>query len=319
LEAELVPKAGYSIEWISISGLRGKGLVDWLNAPLKLLAALFQALNVLRRQQPAAVLGLGGFVSGPGGLGAWLLRRPLLIHEQNAIAGTTNRLLAHLACQVMEGFSGTFPATVGAEWIGNPVREVIERLSEPQDRLRGRSGPLRLLVLGGSQGSQVLNEILPQALALLTPKTRPQVWHQCGTRHREESVAAAYQTAGVEARIMPFIDEMAEAYAWADLVLCRAGALTVAELMAAGVASLLVPFPFAVDDHQQANARYLVNEGAALLLPENEFTPHRLAGELERLGMNRSALIAMAQLARQLHRAGATRRVAERCLEVASG
>lgn len=318
LEAELVPKAGYPIEWISISGLRGKGLASWLIAPGRLLVALFQALGTLRRQRPAAVLGLGGFVSGPGGLSAWLLRRPLLIHEQNAIAGTTNRWLAYLACQAMEGFAGAFPATVKAEWVGNPVREAIEKLPEPKDRLRERRGPLRLLVLGGSQGSLVLNKTLPQALALLTSKVRPQVWHQCGGRQWEEAVAA-YQRAEVEARLMPFIDEMAEAYAWADLVLCRAGALTVSELMAAGIGSLLVPFPFAIDNHQQANARYLVDAGAALLLPENELTSQRLAGELERLERDRDALITMAQLARGLYRPGASRHIADRCLEVANG
>ncbi|QBQ53417.1 undecaprenyldiphospho-muramoylpentapeptide beta-N-acetylglucosaminyltransferase [Nitrosococcus wardiae] len=318
LEAKLVPRAGYSMEWISIGGLRGKGLVNWLRAPFKLLLALSQALRALYRWQPAVVLGLGGFASGPGGLGAWLLRRPLLIHEQNAIAGTTNRLLAHLACRVMEAFPGTFPAAMKAEWTGNPVREAIEALPEPQSRFQNRKGRFRLLVLGGSQGARVFNEMLPEALALLTPEARPEVWHQCGPRQWEGTVAA-YQAVGVESRLVPFIDEMAEAYAWADLVLGRAGALTIAELMAAGVASLLVPFPFAIDDHQRVNAGYLVEAGAARLLPEKEVTPQRLAREIERLGADRFALMTMAQIARQLHRVGAAQRVAERCLEVASG
>ncbi|ADE13676.1 UDP-N-acetylglucosamine--N-acetylmuramyl-(pentapeptide) pyrophosphoryl-undecaprenol N-acetylglucosamine transferase [Nitrosococcus halophilus Nc 4] len=318
LEAELVPKAGYPMEWISIGGLRGKGWANWLRAPFKLLLALFQALNALRRQQPTVVLGLGGFASGPGGLGAWLLGRPLLIHEQNAIAGTTNRLLSHLACRVMEAFPGTFPAAMEAECTGNPVREGIEALPEPQTRFQDRRDRFRLLVLGGSQGARVLNEMLPQALALLPPEARPQVWHQCGPRQWEKAVAA-YRAAGVESRLVPFIDEMAEAYAWADLVLCRAGALTIAELMAAGIGSLLVPFPLAIDDHQRANADYLVDAGAALLLPEKEVTPQRLAGEIERLGGDRFTLMTMAQIARQLHRVGAARRVAERCLEVARG
>lgn len=318
LEAELVPRAGYPMEWISIAGFRGKGLGNWLKAPFKLGVALLQALSILRRQQPAAVLGLGGFVSAPGGLGAWLLRRPLLIHEQNAIAGTANRLLAHLACRVMEAFPGAFPAAMTAECTGNPVREAIERLPEPHARLQGRRGSLRLLVLGGSQGARVFNELLPRALTLLAPEARPQIWHQCGPRQWEGAVAA-YRAAGVEVRLVPFIEDMAEAYAWADLVLCRAGALTVTELMAAGIGSLLVPFPFAIDDHQRANARYLVEAGAAFLLPEKTLTAQQLAAEIARLGADRSALMSMAEAARQLHRGGAARRVAERCLEVAGG
>ncbi|KFI21513.1 undecaprenyldiphospho-muramoylpentapeptide beta-N-acetylglucosaminyltransferase [Nitrosococcus oceani] len=318
LEAELVPKAGYPIEWISIGGLRGKGLTHWLRAPFKLLFALFQALRALRRWRPAVVLGLGGFVSGPGGLGAWLLRRPLLIHEQNAIVGTANRLLAPLAGRVMEAFPGTFPPARKAEWTGNPVRESIEQLSKSRAWLQARQGRFHLLVLGGSQGARILNETVPQALALLPTKVRPQVWHQCGSRQWDETVAA-YRAAGVEARLVPFIDDMAAAYAWADLVVCRAGALTVAELMAAGIGALLVPFPLAIDDHQRANADYLVGAGAALLLPEKELSPSRLAQEIERLGADCSTFISMAQAARQLHRVGAAQRVAERCLEVANG
>lgn len=318
LEAELVPKAGYPIEWISISGLRGKGITNGLTAPFRLMLALFQALTALHRQQPVAVLGLGGFVSGPGGVGAWLQRRPLLIHEQNAIAGTTNRLLARLACRVMEGFPESFPGRIAAQWTGNPVRESIESLPEPQLRFQNRSGRLRLLVLGGSQGARVLNETLPQALVLLAPGIRPEVWHQCGARQWEVTVAA-YQAADITARLAPFIDDMAEAYSWADVVLCRAGALTLAELMAAGVGSLLVPFPFAVDDHQRANACALVKAGAARLLPEKELTPQRLAEELKGLEAERSALISMAQRARKLHRPGAAQRIAEHCLEVAHG
>lgn len=318
LEAELVPKAGYPIEWISIGGLRGKGLVNGLTAPFKLLIALFQALIALRRQRPMAVLGLGGFVSGPGGVGAWLQRRPLLIHEQNAIAGTTNRLLSRLACRVMEAFPGSFPDRIATQWTGNPVREAIESLPEPQIRFQNRSGRLHLLVMGGSQGAWALNKTLPQALALLAPGIRPEVWHQCGARQWEETVAA-YQAAGVMVRLAPFIDEMAEAYRWADLVLCRAGALTLAELMAAGIGSLLVPFPFAIDDHQRVNACALVKAGAARLLPEKELSPQRLAEELKNLGADRCALITMARRARQLHRAGAAQRIAEHCLEVARG
>ncbi len=318
LEATLVPKAGYPIEWISVGGLRGRGLANGLTAPFKLLIALFQTLLAFHRQRPTAVLGLGGFVSGPGGVGAWLQRRPLLIHEQNTVVGTTNRLLARLARRAMEGFPGTFPAAIAAEYTGNPVRAAIESLPEPQIRFQRRNGRLRLLVLGGSQGARVFNETLPQALALLTPKICPKVWHQCGARHWEGAVAA-YQAAGVRAHVVPFIDVMAEAYGWADLVLCRAGALTISELMAAGIGSLLVPFPFAIDDHQRANACFLVKVGAARLLPENELAPQRLAEELESLGTDRGALFTMARIARRLHRAGAAQRVAEYCWEAASG
>jgi UDP-N-acetylglucosamine--N-acetylmuramyl-(pentapeptide) pyrophosphoryl-undecaprenol N-acetylglucosamine transferase len=318
LEDEMVPEAGYPLERIAISGLRGKGVFSWFSAPFKLSLALLQALFILHRQQPAAVLGLGGFASGPGGLGAWLLRQPLLIHEQNAIAGATNRLLAHLACRVMEAFPATFPAPVQAEHTGNPVRKAIEALPEPRERFLERNGPLRLLVLGGSQGARMLNTTLPQALARLAPDRRPEVWHQCGRRRWEEAVAA-YQAAGVAVRLTPFIDNMAEAYAWADLVLARAGALTVTELMAAGLGAILIPFPFAADNHQQANARYLVEAKAALLLPEKELTPQRLAEDLKRLGADRGTLVAMAQAARRLHRRGAARRVAQYCLGVAHG
>lgn len=318
LEATLVPSAGYPVEWITISGLRGKGIVSGMIAPFQLLVAFSQSWLALSRWKPAAILGLGGFVSGPGGIGAWLQGCPLLIHEQNAIAGTANRWLARLACRVMEGFPGAFAEAIAAEYTGNPVRAALESLPGPSLRLPKRSGRLRLLVLGGSQGARVLNETLPPTLALLAPSIRPEVWHQCGAR-QWENAAAAYQTAGLTACLTPFIEDMAGAYGWADLVLCRAGALTISELMAAGVGSLLVPFPFAIDNHQRANARFLVEAGAARLLPEHQLTPRRLAQELEPLGANRRALLAMAQAARWLHPAGAARRVAGYCWEAADG
>jgi UDP-N-acetylglucosamine--N-acetylmuramyl-(pentapeptide) pyrophosphoryl-undecaprenol N-acetylglucosamine transferase len=256
MEAKRVPEAGFPLDWVEVRGLRGKGVVGWLLAPFRLLRALIQALAVMRRRAPDVVLGMGGFVSGPGGLAARLSGRPLVIHEQNAIPGLTNRLLSRLAGRVLVGFPGTFPGR--ERHTGNPVRAAIARLPEPAARLAGRSGPMRLLVLGGSQGALGLNRVVPEALAELSPEARPEVWHQAGERH----VALAqeeYGQAGVEGRVVAFIDDMSVAYAWADLVLCRAGALTIAELAAAGVGALLVPYPHAVDDHQSANAAFLAD------------------------------------------------------------
>lgn len=318
LEAELVPKAGIEIEWISISGLRGKGLLGWLLAPLRLSKALFQSLEVIMRRRPMAVLGMGGFVAGPGGLMTWLLRKPLVIHEQNAIAGLTNRLLARVAGRVIEAFPGTFPKSRNALAIGNPVRASIAALAVPDQRMAGREGPLRLLVVGGSLGAKALNETVPTALALMSEMDRPEVWHQTGRRNLDDT-NACYKQKNVAARIDAFIDDMAEAYAWADLVICRAGALTVSELAAAGVASLLVPFPHAVDDHQSANARYLADVGAALLLPQFELDGKRLSEVL--LGFVRDAhagrveLRAMANKARAKAIVDAARRVADICEE----
>lgn len=313
LEAQLVPAAGIPVEWVAISGLRGKGALSWLLAPFKLALALFQSAGILLRRRPVAVLGMGGFVAGPGGLAAWLLRRPLLIHEQNAVAGMTNRLLARLARCVMEAF----PGSLGPEAIltGNPVRPEIAALPAPEQRLAGRSDRLRLLVLGGSLGAQALNETVPAALAQIEPARRPEVWHQAGARNID-AARRSYAEAGVAARVMPFIDNMAEAYAWADLVLCRAGALTVAELAAAGVGSILVPFPHAVDDHQTRNAEYLVREGAALLIPQRQLDAVRLRDLLLELGQDRGRLLGMATAARRVARPDAAERVASLCLDV---
>lgn len=297
IEARLVPAAGIPVEWIGVGGLRGKGLMTLLRAPFTLLRALWQAIAALRRQRPAVVVGLGGYVTGPGGLAAWLLRRPLVIHEQNAVAGLTNRVLARLAEPVLEAFPGSFPTARRARAIGNPVRAAFRALAAPEVRYRARSGVLRLLVVGGSQGAAKLNATVPAALALLPPGTY-EVRHQAG----ERGLAAArdaYAAAGVSARIEPFIDDMAAAYADADLVVCRAGALTVSELAAAGVAALFVPFAAAVDDHQTLNARQLVARGAARLLPESMLDAPRLAAELERLAAGgRDGLAAMAVAAR---------------------
>ncbi|MDQ2695681.1 MAG: undecaprenyldiphospho-muramoylpentapeptide beta-N-acetylglucosaminyltransferase, partial [Pseudomonadota bacterium] len=247
LEATLVPKAGIPVEWIGVAGLRSSGWRRGLMAPVMLAQALGQAAVALGRCRPRVVLGMGGFVSGPGGLMAWLRRIPLVIHEQNAVAGLTNRWLARFADQVLEAFPDSFPAARHARCTGNPVRQAIADLLPPAARFAGRRGPARLLVVGGSQGALALNQLVPQALARLPE--RPEVWHQAGGRLLE-AARTAYAQAGVSARLEPFIDDMAGAYGWADLVLCRAGALTVAELAAAGVGAVLVPFPYAVDDHQ---------------------------------------------------------------------
>lgn len=318
LEARVVPAAGIPMAWVSVSGLRGKGPLRWLFAPIGLSIAVVQALLVLLRRRPRAVLGMGGFVSGPGGLAAWLLRRPLVIHEQNAVPGLTNRLLSRLARRVLEGFPQTFPAARRADCTGNPVRPEIARLAEPLARLGGRSGPMRLLVLGGSQGAQALNAVVPEALKALDVGQRPEVWHQAGPRHID-SAYRAYRRAELSARVEAYIEDMAAAYAWADVVLCRAGALTVAELAAAGVGALLVPFPHAVDDHQSANARFLVDAGAGILIPQDQLSPTRLAELLSRLHQERSRLQEMAVAARRMARPEATDEVARICLEVAGG
>ena len=271
LESTLVPNAGIEMEWLDIAGLRGKGMLGWLLAPLRVARAMLQTLVVIMRQRPMVVLGMGGFVAGPGGVMTWLLHKPLLIHEQNATAGMTNRTLARLASKVLEAFPGTFPVKRRAIAVGNPVRASIARLAPPAERFAGRQGPLRLLVLGGSQGALALNEIVPAALAGFSPAGGLQVRHQTGRRH-EDATRGFYQARGVEARIDPFIDDMAEAYGWADLVICRSGALTVAELAAAGVGAVLVPFPYAVDDHQTANGRYLADAGAAVLVQQRELS-----------------------------------------------
>jgi UDP-N-acetylglucosamine--N-acetylmuramyl-(pentapeptide) pyrophosphoryl-undecaprenol N-acetylglucosamine transferase len=313
IEARLVPAEGIAIEWLSVGGLRGKGWKTRLAAPWRLTVALGQALAVMRRRRPQVVVGLGGFVTGPGGIAAWLTRRPLLIHEQNAIAGFTNRTLAPLAREVLEAFPGSFAPPVRARTIGNPVRREIAALAPPRERLAGRGGAVRVLVVGGSQGAVRLNTVVPYALARAAA-CRFQVRHQAGERW-VEACRQSYADAGVAADVQPFFGDMAAAYAWADLVICRAGALTVAELAAAGIGSVLVPFPAAVDDHQTHNARLLVRQGAAVLVPERELTAERLAAELVRLCAERGRLIDMAERARSLARPEATEQLAECCLK----
>lgn len=316
LEAKVVPAAGLPVAWVKVRGLRGKGVMRLLGAPFMLAGALWQAGRVLLRARPRAVLGMGGFVTGPGGFMAWLLRRPLLIHEQNSIAGLTNRLLAPLAARVLVAFPDALPAGVHPVHTGNPVRGAITEVMPPRERFAARSGRSRLLVLGGSLGAQALNETLPQALAQLPAEQRPEVRHQSGVKHID-AARAAYARAGVEAQIDAFVEDMAAAYAWADLVVCRAGALTIAELTAVGVGAILVPFPFAVDDHQTGNARYLVEAGAALLIPQSELNADALAALLRDLFADRARLLSMAEAARALARPDAARTVAQHCLQLA--
>lgn len=316
LEANLVPKEGIPLEWIRVAGLRGKGFVDWLLAPLKLLIAVFDAIAVVIRRRPKVVLGMGGFASGPGGFAAWLLRRPLIIHEQNSIAGLTNRLLAGFAREVLEAFPGSFSAGVKTRLVGNPVRSDIVALPDPAQRLAGHHGALRILVLGGSQGAKVLNQMVPRAIALLPEGKRPEVWHQAGALTFEVA-REAYAAAGVSVRLDSFIDDVAEAYGWADMVICRAGALTISELTAAGLGAVVVPYPSAADDHQTGNAQYLVAAGAGVMIPQSSLTPESLAAELEICISDRQAVIDRAVRARSLAKPEATREVVDRCLAMA--
>ncbi len=316
LEAKVVPAAALPIkmEWIAIRGLRRKGLLGWLLAPLTVGLAMWQAWRALRRRKPGVVLSFGGFVSGPGSLVAKLRHTPLIIHEQNALPGFTNRVLAPFANHVLTGFPGAFGELTAARHVGNPVRPEIAALAAPDRRYAGRSGRLRLLVVGGSQGAQVFNEVIPAALGALPEELRPDVWHQSG-RGRAKRVEAAYRLGHAPARVAEFIDDMAQAYAWADLVLCRAGAMTVAELAAAGLASILVPYPHAVDDHQTANARFLSERGAAILIPQDEFHPGQLRALFAELGGNRAPLVKMALAARGCAMPDAAEAVATICRE----
>jgi len=314
----VIPAAGIDIEWISVQGLRRKGALALLIAPFQLAWALLQSLSVILRRRPAAVLGMGGFVSGPGGVAAWLTRRPLLIHEQNAAAGLTNRLLARLARVVLQAFPGSFNSKVNAETVGNPVREEIMAIAPPAQRYRERRGPLRLLVLGGSQGSLALNSTVPAALAELEVERRPLVRHQCGEKTLD-TARQAYAEHRLEVELLPFIEDMAEAYAWADLVVCRAGALTVAELCAAGLPAIFVPYPAAVDDHQTANARPMSDAGAATIIQESDLAPAMLAELLSDGLQSRTALLDRAVKARALAAPHALSRITELCLQQAGG
>jgi len=310
MEAKLTAGRGYEMAWVRFTALRGKGWLRKLLLPFNLLRGFSQAWAQLKRIRPDVVLGMGGYVSFPGGMMAALRGIPLLLHEQNSVAGLANRVLAGVADRILSGFPGVLKKGV---WVGNPVRPEIAALPAPTLRYAQHSGPLRVLVVGGSLGAQALNEVLPKALALIAEDRRPAVRHQAGEKHLP-MLNSLYLSAGVQADCVAFINDMAGAYDWADLVICRAGALTVAELAAAGVASLLVPFPHAVDDHQTSNARFLSTAGAAILLPQDQLTPSRLA---EIANLPRQQLAQMAEKARELARPEATAAVAQVCAELA--
>lgn len=319
LEARLVPPAQIEMEWISMSGLRGKGAATLLLAPFKVALAIWQSLQIMRRRKPVVVLGAGGFVAGPGGVAAWLTRRPLVIHEQNAVAGMTNRMLARIATRVLEAFPSSFPAGIRAEQVGNPVRREIAAIAPPGQRFAQRQGPLRLLVIGGSQGAAKLNAAVPAALALISAASRPIVIHQAGERHLELA-RQTYEKHAVQADVRAFIDDMAEAYSWADAVICRSGALTVSELAAAGLPAIFVPFAAAVDDHQTLNARFLVDAQAGVSIAERDLTPERLELELRNLlSGGRAQLQAMAIRARAVAITDADVRLADACVAAAGG
>lgn len=313
IESRLVPEAGYTLNLISVQGLRGNGLVGWLTAPFKLIKAVIEAMGALKRHQADMVLGLGGFASGPGGVAAWLLRKPVVIHEQNAIPGLTNKLLAKLAKRVLQGFPNSFS---NAEWVGNPVRESISVLAEPTEKTN--KNQTKLLILGGSLGAKSLNTVLPQALKVIGKQHDFVVNHQCGQKHIEDC-QQQYKLAGIKAEVSPFIADMAGAYDWADIVVCRAGALTIAELSAAGVASILVPYPYAVDDHQTHNASVLLKVDAAVLMPESTLTASRLAEQLLALTADSAILLKMATAARTQAKPEAANTIADICMAVSHG
>ncbi|MEM7611893.1 MAG: undecaprenyldiphospho-muramoylpentapeptide beta-N-acetylglucosaminyltransferase [Pseudomonadota bacterium] len=315
LEARVVVAANIPIEWLSISGLRGKGVLSWLVAPFRLVFALIQAISIVHRLKPRLVIGMGGFVSGPGGVAAWLLRVPLIVHEQNAVAGLTNRVLARLGKRVLQGFDNAFEPAPKVVTVGNPVREEIRDIAEPTQRFANREGALRLLVIGGSQGALALNTTVPAMLALLPEDARPLVRHQAGPGTLELA-QDAYSKAAVLGEVTAYIDDMAAALSWADCVVCRAGALTVAELINAGLGGVLVPFPAAVDDHQTANARALVDADAAIIVQQSELTPQSLRDALNALGSERAELLQRARNARSLRNQDSIAAVLAQCAAV---
>lgn len=296
LEARLVPEANIPLHEISISGLRGKGIKPLLTAPFKISAAIMQAKRIIKQVNPDVVIGMGGFASGPGGIASWMLKYPLIIHEQNAKAGFTNKQLFRFAKRVLEGFPGAFKPHPKVITVGNPVRADIENMQPPVVRFSPTLAKCRLLVIGGSLGAQVFNSMLPQALALIPPDARPEVWHQTGDKHYE-AAKKSYESMKIEANLAPFIKDMAQAYGWADMVLCRAGALTVTELCSAGLGAVLIPFPHATDDHQTANANFMVKNGAALCVQQSALTPERLADIVREYASAPAKRFAMAEAA----------------------
>jgi UDP-N-acetylglucosamine--N-acetylmuramyl-(pentapeptide) pyrophosphoryl-undecaprenol N-acetylglucosamine transferase len=317
IEARLVPEAGIPIFYISIAGLRGKRWQDWVTAPWRLFTAILQAMKIIHQLKPDVVLGLGGFASGPGGIACWLLRRPLVIHEQNAKPGITNKWLAHLAKKVLEGFPNTFLKRKNVITTGNPVRADIINLPSPQERFKVPHTPLRLLVIGGSLGAVAINQLLPKALATLPEHDRPEICHQTGEKYFDAAIKL-YKETGVAADVKPFITDMAKAYAWADIVLCRAGALTIAELCAAGLGAILVPYPYAVDDHQTANAAFMVKNQAAWLIQQADLTEDQFIRLLKQFILDREKCFSMAQSAYKSRKIDATDHVIKICEEICS-
>lgn len=313
METRLVPQHDVPIDTIAVKGLRGKGILTLLSAPVRVLNAVRAAARVIAHRRPRAVISFGGYAAGPGGVAARLAGIPLIVHEQNRAPGFTNRVLARMARRVLTGFPQTFASSVIAEVVGNPVREEIAAVQPPQLRMARGNDRMRLLVLGGSQGARALNMAVPKALQALNDPTI-EVRHQCGEKLRADA-DTAYANAGIAARVEPFIADMADAYAWADVVVCRAGALTLAELCAAGVGSVLVPFPQAVDDHQTRNAEYLVERNAAVLLPQDDALADQLRNVLIDLRGNPVKRSAMAEAARSIARPDAAARVAQIVLE----
>jgi len=312
MEADLVPARGFAFEPVAFGGVRGKGLQTLVLLPLRLLAAFWQSLQVVRRVRPDVVLGLGGYISFPGGMMASLWGKPLMLHEQNSVAGMANKVLAQLADRVFTAFPGVFKT---GHWVGNPLRKAFTEQAAPADRFAGRTGPLRVLVVGGSLGAKALNDIVPQALALMPEVSRPQVTHQSGAK-QIDALRANYAAAGVQAELTPFIVDTASAFAQADLVICRAGASTVTELSAVGVAAVFVPFPHAVDDHQTSNAQFLVAAGGGWLVPQAELTAQNLADRLSEL--SRDSLLDVAQKAYEQKKTNATRELVMACEELAA-
>lgn len=315
IECRVVPEAGFTLHNISATGLRGKGITKLIKAPFQLLGALWQSYRLIKQIKPVCVLGMGGYVTGPGGLAARLCGVPLIIHEQNAVAGTANRSLSTWAARICQAFPDTFPAQEKLLTTGNPIRSaVVQAASEKLTVAK----PARLLVLGGSLGAEALNQLLPQAIALLPEELRPEIWHQAGEGHAERT-QERYQSVAVTAKVMPFIDDVAQAYAWADLVVCRAGALTVSELAVVGRAAFLVPLPHAIDDHQTKNAEFLAQHQAAVVLPQRTTTAQDLAAQLTEVFMHSHKLIEMAQQAHKCAQPNATQQVVDACLEVVHG
>jgi UDP-N-acetylglucosamine--N-acetylmuramyl-(pentapeptide) pyrophosphoryl-undecaprenol N-acetylglucosamine transferase len=312
MESQLVPPRGFAFEAIDFGGVRGKGLKTLALLPLRLLKAFWQSLQVVRRVQPDVVLGLGGYITFPGGMMASLLGKPVVLHEQNSVAGMANKVLAQVADRVFTAFPQVFKT---GQWVGNPLRQAFTQQATPAERFAGRTGPLQVLVVGGSLGAKALNDIVPQAMALIPETQRPQVIHQSGTK-QIDALRANYEAAGVQAELTPFIDDTATAFAQADLVICRAGASTVTELAAVGVAALFVPFPFAVDDHQTTNADFLVQHGGGWLVQQSELTAESLVARLQNL--DRSQLLACAQKAHEQKKTNATREVVMACEELAA-